>query len=136
MDVPSEVALRLAHDSVGWLTTITDSGAPAPNPVWFVSEAGALIVFAEPSSRKVHNIRQRPSVCLHLNSDPDGGEIVIVNGDADVTTEQAASQLDAYVAKYSSQITGPLGMTLDTFDGTYSAKIRIQPSRLRLTPGS
>jgi hypothetical protein len=57
--------LLLRQDRVAWLTTLTDSEAPAPNSVWFVADTDALVVFAEPTSRKVHNIGSRPLVCLH-----------------------------------------------------------------------
>lgn len=93
-------------------------------------------MFAEPTSRKVLNIERRPAVCLHFNSDPDGGDIVIINGAAEVSQDQAPSRLDAYIEKYSTTITDVLGMTIEGYDATYSAKITIDPARVRLTPGT
>jgi hypothetical protein len=53
------------------LTTITDRGVPAPNPVWFVPDGDDLVVFSSPHARKVRNIEQRPTVTVHFNSDPE-----------------------------------------------------------------
>ena len=56
MELPPEAAHRVANDHVAWLTSVTDAGAPAPNPVWIVSDGGDVLVFSAPGSRKVHNI--------------------------------------------------------------------------------
>src|SRR5918994_3530436 len=80
MDMPQEAERRIAHDRVAWLTTITDRGAPAPNPVWFVPESDDLVIFSAPQARKVSNIEQGPAVTLHFNSDPDGGDVVVITG--------------------------------------------------------
>jgi PPOX class probable F420-dependent enzyme len=134
MDMPAEAQRRIAQDQVAWLTTVTDRGAPAPNPVWFVADRGDLVVFSAPTARKVHNIEQRPMVTLHFNSDPHGGDVVIVTGEATVTPGQKPSGLQAYLDKYESSITGELGMTVDEIDHGYSTEIRIRPTRVRLTP--
>jgi PPOX class probable F420-dependent enzyme len=133
MHMPTEAKRRIAQDTVVWLTTVTDSGAPAPNPVWFVADGDDLLVFSAPSSRKVHNIELRPKVTLHFNSDRDGGDVVVITGEAAVTQHQRPSALKAYLDKYESSITGPLGMTVDEIDQTYNAEIRIRPTRVRLT---
>lgn len=134
MDLPVEARQRVETDAVAWLTTITDSGAPAPNPVWFVSDGHDLIVYAQPSSRKVHNIGVRPQVCLHFNSDAGGGDIVIINGLAEVTAGQKPSAQPGYLAKYEAAITGDLGTTVEAIDAAFDTKIRITPTRVRLTP--
>jgi PPOX class probable F420-dependent enzyme len=133
MDMPAEAQRRITRDRVAWLTTVTDRGAPAPNPVWFVSDRDDLVVFSAPSARKVHNVEQRPTVTLHFNSDPDGGDVVVITGEAALTRGQRPSGLRAYLDKYESSITGPLGMTIDEIDQTYNTEVRIRPTRVRLT---
>jgi PPOX class probable F420-dependent enzyme len=73
MDMPNEAQRRISQDKIVWLTTITDRGVPAPNPVWFVADGDDLVVFSTPQARKVRNIEQRPTVTLHFNSDPTAG---------------------------------------------------------------
>lgn len=134
MDMPPEAQRRIGQDHVAWLTTVTDRGAPAPNPVWLVADGDDLVVFSAPSARKVHNIEQRPAVTLHFNSDRDGGDVVIIAGHATVAYDKKPSALRAYLDKYEASITGPLGMTVDEIDQTYNTEIRIHPTRVRLTP--
>lgn len=133
MDMPAEAQRRISDDMVVWLTTVTDSGAPAPNPVWFVPDGDDLVVFSAPSAHKVHNIEQRPTVTLHFNSGPDGNDVVVITGRATVTRDRLPSDLRPYLDKYEASITGPLGMTVAEVDATYNVELRIRPTRVRLT---
>jgi PPOX class probable F420-dependent enzyme len=134
--MPNEARRRIAQDKVVWLTTVTDRGAPAPNPVWFVPDGDDIVVFSTPGARKVHNITQRPTVTLHFNSDPEGGDVVVITGSAAVAHGQRPSALEAYVDKYEASITGSLRTTVDVIDRTYDTEIRIRPTRVRLTDTS
>jgi PPOX class probable F420-dependent enzyme len=134
MQFPPEAERRLADDHVVWLTTITDGGSPAPNPVWFVRDGEDLVIFSAPDARKVHNIEQRPAVAVHFNSDSHGGDIVVINGRASITHAQKPSGLRAYLDKYEASIAGELASTVDEIDATYNTEIRIRPSKVRLTP--
>jgi PPOX class probable F420-dependent enzyme len=135
MDMPPEATRRIAEDEVAWLTTVTDGGAPAPNPVWFVPDGDTLVVYSEPGSRKVHNIMSRPLVCLHFNSDAGGGDIVIINGRAELAHKQPPSALAGFTEKYAGAITDVLHTTVEDIDATYHTQIRIHPTKVRLTPG-
>jgi hypothetical protein len=55
---------------------------------------------------------------------------------ATTTQNQRPSAIDAYLDKYEASITGPLGMTVDEIDQTYSTEIRIRPTHVRLTDTS
>jgi PPOX class probable F420-dependent enzyme len=136
MEMPTAARRRITRDNVVWLTTITDRGAPAPNPVWFVPDGDDLVVFSSPHARKVHNIEQRPTVTLHFNSDPDGGDVVVITGEAVLAHGRRPSALRAYLDKYEASITGPLATTVDEIDRTYNTEIRIRPTGVRLTDTS
>ncbi|SDD84787.1 pyridoxamine 5'-phosphate oxidase family protein [Rhodococcus tukisamuensis] len=114
---------------------MTDSGVPSPNPVWFVPDGDDLVVFTAPESRKVQNVRQRPTVTLNFNSDPPGGDIVVIKGTVSATPNVKASGLPGYLDKYETAITGELGTTVAEIDRIYSTELRITPTRVRLTPG-
>lgn len=134
MDMPPEAQRHINDDQVAWLTTVTDRGVPAPNPVWVVLDGDDLVVFSAPDARKVHNIEQRPAVTLHFNSDPNGGDVVIISGRATVAHGRKPSALRPYLDKYESSITGLLGTTVDEIDQTYNTEIRIRPTGVRPTP--
>jgi hypothetical protein len=108
----------------------------AGTPLLHFQEADALMDMPDEARRKVHNITQRPAVTLHFNSDPDGGDVVVITGHAAVRQGQRPSALDAYLDKYEASITGPLGTTVDEVDRTYDTEVRITPTRVRLTDTS
>lgn len=134
MNLPPEAQRRIDEDHVGWLTTVTDSGAPAPNPVWFVADGDDLVVFTDPHTWKVHNIEQRPTVSVHFNSDPVGGDVVVITGEVAMDHGQAPSAIPAYLDKYREGIKA-LGITVEELDRTYNTRLRIRPKRVRLTAG-
>lgn len=134
VELPSDATRRIAGDEVAWLTTVTGSGLPAPNPVWFVRDGDDLLVFSTPDAKKVGNIGKRPRVTLHFNSDPHGGDIVVIAGTATLTHDKQPSAAPGYLDKYEASITGPLNMTVDQMDATYSTEIRIRPTGVRGTP--
>jgi hypothetical protein len=67
-------------------------------------------------------------VTLHVNSDPEGGDVVVITGNAAVARGQRPSALEGYVDKYDASITGSLGTTVDEIDRTDDAEIRIRGS--------
>jgi PPOX class probable F420-dependent enzyme len=133
MEIPKEARRRIAEDRVVWLTTVTDSGVPAPNPVWFVPDGEDLVVYTSPTSRRVHNLTKRPVASLHFNSDPHGGDVVVITADVEVTHRQRPSAFPGYLAKYEADILGPLATTVEAIDETYHTQLRLHPRRIRLT---
>jgi PPOX class probable F420-dependent enzyme len=131
LELPPRVRQRLAAEEVAWLTTITARDAPAPAPVWFVLDEGFLTVFSSPTTKKARNIRRRPLVTLHLNSDPKGSGIVVVTGRATVEDGVAPSSSRGYVEKYRPAILRR-GLTVEEFDRVSSTRIRIRPLRVWL----
>jgi PPOX class probable F420-dependent enzyme len=136
VQLPPDAVRHIEQDQVVWFTSVSDGGVPAPNPVWFVPDGDDLVVFSQPSSRRVHNIGARPVVTLHFNSDPSGGDVVVITGRASVTHGSKPSALPAYLEKYESEITGALGTTVAEIDATYDTEIRVRPTRVRGTDGT
>ena len=134
MNLPPQAQRRIDEDYVFWLTTVTDSGAPAPNPVWFIADGDDLVVFTDPYTRKVHNIEQRPTVSVHFNSDSAGGNVVVITAEVDMDHEQAPSAYPAFIDKYRDGIKA-LGLTVEEIDHTFNTRLRIRPKRVRLTAG-
>jgi PPOX class probable F420-dependent enzyme len=135
VELPPDAVRRIEQDQVVWFTTVADSGVPAPNPVWFVRDGDDLVVYSQPTSHRVHNIRQRPDVTLHFNSDAAGGDFVVITGRAEVAPGRKPSAQPGYLEKYEASITGELGMTVDEIDSTYDTEIRVRPTRVRLSEG-
>ncbi|MBI5087638.1 MAG: TIGR03667 family PPOX class F420-dependent oxidoreductase [Actinobacteria bacterium] len=121
---------RLESDHVVWLTTITDDGAPAPYPVWFVVDGEDVVVFSAPSARRVRNIAQRPRVSLNFNSDQFGGDVWVISGTAQLTSDVLPSSAPGYLAKYAESIERDLQTTVEAIDATYNTEIRIRIERV------
>ncbi len=130
MELPEGALAHLAADHVVWLTTITDAGAPAPYPVWFVLDGEDIVVFSEPKARRLHNIGERPLVSLNFNCSPFGDDVWILTGRATTTAGKRPSEAPGYVDKYGESIVRDLNTTVEAVDATYNVEIRIRPERI------
>jgi len=126
------VAERLDREHIGWLTTITAGGQPQSSPVWFVVHDDAINLQSQPDAAKVRNIRANARVSFHLNSDREGGDIVTIDGDAEVLDAPAPGVLDAYRAKYETAIRESLRSTPEKTIEEYRTPVRITPRRVRV----
>lgn len=97
---------RLHSEEIIWLTTVRGDGMPQPSPVWFLlQDDGTVLIFSRPDAPKVRAIGTNSRVSLNFNSDPEGGDIVILNGHAMLgETSLAATTVSAYVEKYKESI--------------------------------
>jgi PPOX class probable F420-dependent enzyme len=127
-----EVSDRLTRDDYGWLTTVAKSGQPVPKLVWFFFDGSDVIVYTEPGAAKVRHIRAHPQVSLNLDSDGNGGGIVVVGGTAAVDSEDADPREDGpYWAKYADTA-AQFGLT-EAMAG-YNLRLRISVEKVWTTP--
>jgi PPOX class probable F420-dependent enzyme len=123
----SKLAAR-AGENIGWLTTVTPKGRPAPRPVWFVLDGDDIIVFSQPDTAKLKHIEANPEVSFNLHTDDNGGEVLVINGRARVEPGKA-SEAPGYLDKYEPLYAGIGFPTADAFDQSYSVRVRIVPER-------
>ena len=125
------VLRRLQDDRMTWLTTVDSNGTPQPRPVWFLWTGQDFIVYSQPDTRKLDHIHENPQVALHLDGDGQGGDIIVLTGEARVDTSiPPANQVSKYVAKYAWGFER-IGMTAQAFAQNYSVPIRVTPHKLR-----
>ncbi len=116
---------RLKRELVIWLATSNPNGRPLVVPVWFLWEDGNFLIYSIPG-QKTRNIARSPFVALHMNSTPDGGEVVRFEGSAELPKRQPpAYKVPAYIRKYASRIKS-YGMTPESFSAEYSVPIRVR----------
>jgi PPOX class probable F420-dependent enzyme len=131
-DFGARVAKHLREEIVVWLTTVSPSGQPAPNPVWFLWDGVSTIsVFSQPSAVKLRHLPTHSKVSLNFAGDGGGGDVVVLSGLA--AYDPGAPKADAtaeYLAKYGEQI-ARIGMTAASFAESYSKPITIKLTRLR-----
>jgi PPOX class probable F420-dependent enzyme len=132
IELTEEVSGRLTSDNYCWLTTVAKSGQPVPRLVWFYFDGADLTVYSMPQAAKVAHIKARPQVSLNLDSDGNGGGIIVVGGTATVdATDVDCRENEPYWAKYA-ELAAQFGLTEAM--ATYSTRLKITPSRVWTTP--
>jgi PPOX class probable F420-dependent enzyme len=131
-EASAALAERLRTENIAWITTVTPGGQPQSSPVWFLWEDGEFLVYAQPRSWKVRNIRANPKVSLHLNSDDEGGRVASFEGSARIAEGQPpVPEAAAYLAKYRQGI-ADIGTTPEQMAAEYATALRITPARVRV----
>ncbi len=98
-------------------------------PVWLDWDGRTMMIFSQPGNQKVKNLRHDPRVTLHLEAAPDGSDIVILEGTAELLAEPAAEVVSAaYLDKYGTAIPN-IGHTPESMMATYSQAIQVTPTR-------
>jgi PPOX class probable F420-dependent enzyme len=93
---------RLRSERTIWLATVAPDATPSVRPVWFVWDGDSVLLFSKPNAAKVRHIAANPSVCLHLDPDEWGENVVIVTGEARIAPDHPpADETRAYVEKYA-----------------------------------
>lgn len=124
------VARRLRDEVIIWLTTVAVDGTPRPNPVWFLWDGNSVLVYSLNTAMRNRNIERDPHVALHFDGNGQGGDIVVITGEAHVSpNEPEADKNAAYVAKYQERIARGFG-TPAKFAAQYSIALRITPTKV------
>lgn len=130
-DERPDIRRRLDGELVTWMTTVSRDGQPQTSPVWFLVEDDVIVVYSLDGTPRTRNIAANPRVCLNLNSTPEGGEVVIIEGVAEVASDgPPANEDERYVAKYEVPM-DDLGMTPESFAADYPVRLHVRPTRLR-----
>jgi PPOX class probable F420-dependent enzyme len=127
----SRPAERLATEPIAWLTTAGGDGQPQSSPVWFYWDGSTFWLRTQATARKLRNVRANPQVALHLSDDGNGGDIVTVEGTAEVRDGWSDDVEAAYLAKYGEAIRTALGTTFEQLRMDYPVTIGIRPTRTR-----
>ena len=119
---------RLKKDLVIWLATSGRDGSPHAVPVWFWWDGKTFLIYSVPG-QKVRDIEANSNVVLHLNTDPEGEDVVRVDGKARIDPKQPpAYKVASYVRKYRDLIKG-FDWTPKVFSEQYHVAIRVRPTR-------
>jgi PPOX class probable F420-dependent enzyme len=117
------------REEVAWLTTVRADGRPQSVPVWFLCDGETLLVDSRPNQQKLKNVAGNPKVGLHLNSNARGGDVVRVEGTAEVLDGfPPAKEVVEYLEKYRESISR-IGFDPEGFAWAYSAALRVTPGR-------
>ena len=122
---------RLRQEKVIWLTTVDEENAPQPRPVWFHWDGETILIFSQKNKAKLRHIPQNPKVSLNFNTDEDGGDVVVILGEARILDERPdETRVKSYLRKYRDGIKS-LDMTVADFTESYSVPILVTPQHMR-----
>jgi PPOX class probable F420-dependent enzyme len=127
------VARRLRDERLIWLTTVDTKGTPQPTPVWFLWDeaTSTILIYSRADAKRLTHIQQNPRVSLNFDGNGSGGDIIVITGQAQVSTDDPpADQLPSYVEKYRTFIARSYS-TPEQFASVYSVALRVHPSAIR-----
>ena len=128
----AKVLRRLETELMAWMTTINPDGQPQSSPVWFVWRGADVLVYSHVRAPRNANVEANPLVSFNLNTDPDGEEVVTMEGEAQIDLTLPPSTEDpAYQAKHRHMIES-YGWTAEWLAANYPVPIVITPTRWRL----
>jgi PPOX class probable F420-dependent enzyme len=127
-ELTEQIEKHLVDDHIVWLTTVTPTGRPAPRPVWFVWDGTAFIIYSLPGGAKLKHIAANDQVSLHFDCTPDGGDVVVLSGRAEVLQgAPPPSEVPGLLDKYLDRIQA-MGYTKEWYD-SYNTAISVTPER-------
>jgi PPOX class probable F420-dependent enzyme len=129
-DFGAKALARLKNEEGIWLTTVNADGTPQPNPVWFLWDADTMLIYTQPASHKVRNLRRNPKVSLNFDAKLHYEDLVVLTGEVEMDGEVSPEGKDAYLEKYRDDI-ARLDMTPESFFQSYSTVLQIKPTKLR-----
>lgn len=121
---------RLEQEEVIWLTTVDAKGNPQPRPVWFEWNGETVMIFSRMEGAKLRHIQRNPRVALNFNTDPAGGSVGVIIGEARIGVELPPGRWEVYQRKYKEGIQ-ELGYTPEQMLGEYPVVIFVEPRSIR-----
>jgi PPOX class probable F420-dependent enzyme len=124
----AHVDQRLRSEPIIWLSSTRPDGRPHLVPVWFLWDGSTILIFSQPKTQKVRNLRQQTAVMLALDS-KEGGDVVLIEGQATLLDEPTAQVVPrAYFEKYAQDLKD-MGTDPQQMAASYSQPIRITPTK-------
>ena len=132
-DVHARTLGRLASEQIAWIGTTGRDGYPHAVPIWFLWNDGRALIFSEPNTAKVRNLRADSRVVLHLEAGDDHEQLAVLRGAATLSPQPTPEWLDSvgdeYAQKYRDGLIG-VKMTMAEMAARYSVVIEITPLQL------
>lgn len=120
---------RLRENIIVWLNSVRPDGRPHAVAVWFLWDGEAFLIFSQPNTQKLRNLRHNPHVVLAIDDTHTGADPITVEGEATLLAPgEVDTTLSAYVAKYGDHIKR-IGYTPEQMAAAYNQAIRIVPTR-------
>ncbi len=117
----SHLVERLLAATVYWVATCGPGGVPRVRPLDGLWHAGVLYVGGSPKTRWARDLAENPRVAVHLD---DGGDAVILEGEAELLEHGVDATLAVTLAELSNAKYPQYGMTPEMYRGPGQFAIR------------
>jgi PPOX class probable F420-dependent enzyme len=127
------VARRLREERLIWFTTVDANGTPQPTPVWFLWDEtnSTILIYSLAGAKRLEHLQHNPRVALNFDGNGKGGDIIVITGEAFVSTDDLpADRLPVFAEKYREFIARGF-KTAEAFAAKYSVTLRIRPIAIR-----
>jgi PPOX class probable F420-dependent enzyme len=131
---------RLDRELILWLTTVTPAGQPQTSPVRFPWADGEILLCSRADPPRLVNVRANPRVVANFDGDGEGGDVVVLEGEARVVLEGEARVVHERAAladvppvdveRYAAKLAA-YGWTTESMLVDYPVEIRIGITRVR-----
>ena len=127
----AHIAERLQKEPIIWLSTVRPDQRPHLVPVGFLWDNNEeILIISKPENQKIRNIRQNKNVALALETLDEGGDVVLLDGTAEILSTPSSEVVSpAYITKYG-QTMQEMGWKLEDMMQEYSQVIRIKLTRV------
>ena len=123
---------RLETELMGWVTSINPDGMPQSSPIWFLWRDGKVLVYSHIRAPRNANIEANPRVSFNLNTDPDGDDVLTMEGEARIDLSLPPSSDDPEFQAKHRHMLERYGWTAEWLAENYPVPIVITPTRWRL----
>jgi PPOX class probable F420-dependent enzyme len=121
----------LRSDPIIWLSTVGPTGRPHTVPVWFGWDGDSILIFSEPETRKIRDLRGNAAVSLALETRDEGEEVIFFEGDAELTAESSAELMTEEYAKKYVHLFSRINSSPEKMAAQYSQPIRIRNPKVK-----
>src|SRR5687768_3920866 len=127
LDSPRDAAIdqRLRTDLIAWLTTTRPDGRPHSVPIWFWWDGSRVLIFSEPKTQKVRNLRHANSVVFALETRDDGEEVIFFEGTAELASEPTTALMPPGFADKYAHLFPRTDSSAELMAARYSQPIRV-----------
>ena len=121
----------LREDLIIWLTTVGPTGRPHTVPVWFWWDGDAILIFSEPETRKIRDLRANRAVSLALETRDEGEEVIFFEGDAELTSEPSTNLMPPEFGEKYAHLFPRIDSSPEQMAAQYSQPIRIRGAKVK-----
>src|SRR5688500_6932787 len=89
------------------MSTVGPTGRPHPIAVWFWWDGDSILIYSEPETRKIRDLRQNSAVALALETREEGEAVIFFEGEAELTAEPTTALMpEGFGEKYEHLFPG------------------------------